>query len=577
MHTADLTVLAAYFVTMIGVGMVYARHMKSLDLYFAGGKQLPWWIGGVSFVMSYVSALSIVVYAGLGYEFGAVALSIYWTTVPATLLITWLLARRWRRAGIITPVEFLETRFSPAIRQVFAWSGIPLKIVDEGLKIVAIGIFVSTGLHISPYAAMSVVAIITLVYTVLGGLWAAVITDFVQFVLVTTAIVLLVPLAWHAAGGWSAFAAGVPQGFFRPTAARYGWTYVGAFMVLSSLSLAGNWSLIQKFYAARTERDCRGTGWLATLLFFLLPPLWILTGMLARAFIPFGRFDPQTIYARVGMALLPPGMFGLVVAALFAATMSVLASGYNVVAAVLTVDVHQRWVRPQATQRELVVVGRILTALAAVATLGIALAVTYFHWTVFNTMVAAFGFFLPPTVLPMLAGLLSRRLSTAGALAGFFAGIGSGLVFLGYLAFLKPSNLSAFQSLSIVIPAFFTTLVLVIAARFFPARGEARERAESFFVRLNRPSHAPAGDLPSPAPIAGTVIAIMGVVLLVLSSGFLPFPRNFLTLGTGATFALLGVVMLKSSRHAGGRPRESASQPATTPAAFTSSGKNNDS
>jgi SSS family solute:Na+ symporter len=554
MHAADLTVLAAYFLTMLGVGIVYAPHMKSLDLYFAGGKQLPWWIGGVSFVMSYVSALSIVVYAGLGYEYGVVALTIYWTTVPATLLITWLLARRWRRAGIITPVEFLETRFSPAIRQVFAWSGIPLKLLDEGLKIVAIGIFVSTGLGISPFAAMSVVAVITLVYTVLGGLWAAVITDFVQFVLVTTAIVLLVPLAWHAAGGWHGLRAAVPPGFFHPTTARYSWSYVGAFLVLSGLSLAGNWSLIQKFYAAHTERDCRGTGWLASLLFFLLPPLWILTGMLARAFIPFRHFDPQTIYAREGMALLPSGMFGLVVAALFAATMSVLASGYNVVAAVLTVDVHQRWVHPQADRRELMRVGRILTAVGAVGTLAIALSVTYFHWTIFNTMVTAFGFFLPPTVLPMLAGLLSRRLSTSGALAGFFAGIASGLVFLVALAIRKPSSLGEFQAMSIVIPAFITTLVL-FAARYFPVSGEARDRAERFFARLSQPSQIPAGDILGPAPIAGSVIAVMGVVLVLMSSGFLPFPRNFLTMGTGGVFVLIGTAMIKFRRQmAGERP-----------------------
>jgi Na+/proline symporter len=567
MRAADLTVLAAYFLTMLGVGLVYAPHMKSLDLYFAGGKQLPWWIGGVSFVMSYVSALSIVVYAGLGYADGAVALAIYWTTVPATLLITWLLARRWRRAGIITPVEFLEARFSPAIRQVFAWSGIPLKILDEGLKIVAIGIFVSTGLGISPFAAMSVVAVITLVYTVLGGLWAAVITDFVQFVLVTTAIILLAPLAWHAAGGWPGLAAAVPPGFFHPTTARYHWSYLGAFLVLSVLSLAGNWSLIQKFYAARTERDCRRTGWLASLLFFLLPPLWILTGMLARAFIPFGRFDPQTIYARVGMRLLPPGMFGLVVAALFAATMSVLASGYNVVAAVLTVDVHQRWVHPQAGWRELMWVGRILTAVGAVGTLAIALTVTYFHWTIFNTMVTAFGFFLPPTVLPMLAGLLSRRLSAGGALAGFFAGIASGLVFLLDLAVRKPTNVGEFQAISIVVPTVITTLVLFIAARYFPVAGEARERAERFFARLSQPSRIPAGEIPSPAPIAGTIIAVMGVVLLALSSGFLPFSRNFLTMGTGGAFVLIGAAMIKFRRRAGSERSTVESNSATHPAA----------
>ncbi len=545
MRGADMAVLAAYFVTMIAVGLFYSRRMKSLDLYFAGGKQLSWWLGGVSFLMSYVSALSIVVYAALGYQYGLVALTIYWTTVPGALLTTWLLARRWRRAGVLTPVEFLEARFSPAVRQLFVWSGIPLKVIDEGLKIVAIGIFVATGMKVPPLIAMIAVGTITLVYTVLGGLWAVVVTDFVQFILVTTGIILLVPLTLRAAGGWQHFIMAIPEGFFHPVHVPYSWSYVGAFLVLSALSLAGNWSLIQKFYSARNDRECRGVGWLASALFFLLPPAWILTGMLARAFIPLRGFDPQTVYARVSAALLPPGMLGLVIAALFAATMSVLSSGYNVVAAVLTVDVHQRLIHPGATQRELVLVGRALTGVVAVLALAIALAVTHFHWTIFDTMVAAFGFFLPPTVLPVLAGLLSRRLSAGGALAGFFTGIGLGLAFLFYKWIFRPTNLSVFQAASIVIPAGITALVLVVAAYALPARGEAAERSARFFVRLGRPALSSESQT-SPAPMAGLVIALMGLVLVIVGSGIVTARATVLTLGTGAMLGSIGVAMMKS-------------------------------
>lgn len=85
--------------------------------------------------------------------------------------------------------------------------------------------------------------------------------------------------------------------------------------------------------------------------------------------------------------------------------------------------------------------GRVLTALVALFPLGIALLVTYFHLTIFDTMVAAFAFFLPPTVLPVLAGLLSRRLSSRGALAGFIAGLGAGVAFLVYKWVFKPASL----------------------------------------------------------------------------------------------------------------------------------------
>ena len=558
MRVADAIVLVVYFTTMIAVGAGYSRHMRSAEMYFAGGKQLPWWIGGVSFVMSYVSALSIVVYAGLGYQYGVVALTLYWTTVPASFLTTWLLARRWRRTGIITPTEFLERRFSPLIRQLFVWSGVPLKIIDESLKIVAIGVFVSAGLGLSAQTAMLIVGLTILIYAVLGGLWAVVVTDFVQFVLVTGAILLLLPLTFHAAGGWHHLAARVPSQFFAPARAPYGWSYVAAFLVLSTLSLAGNWSLIQKFYSARSDGEAVRVGWLATVIFLLLPPVWITTGMLARGYIP-SIADPQSVYAHLSSVLLPAGMLGLIVAALFAATMSVLSSGYNVMSAVLTLDVYQRLFRPTADQKELVRVGRVFTAVLALIVLALALTVTHFHWTIFDTMVAAFGFFLPPTVLPMLAGLLSRTLSTAGALAGFVAGIAIGLAFVVYRWFEHPPNAGAFQALSIVVPAVLTAAVLVVAAKFFPARGEEAARANHFSSGLMRSSEESGPSSLSPAPIAGLVIAVMGTVLLLLALVSMALGRQFSvqSLVMGAVFAAIGLGMIASSRL---RKRDSSTQ-----------------
>jgi hypothetical protein len=187
-----------------------------------------------------------------------------------------------------------------------------------------------------------------------------------------------------------------------------------------------------------------------------------------------------------------------------------------------------------------------LTALVALFPLGIALAVTYFHWTIFDTMVAAFGFFLPPTVLPVLGGLLSRRLSAGGAVAGFTAGISMGLAFLAYKWIFKPANLSSFQAESIVIPAGVTTLVLIVAAHAFPATGEAAERASAFFDRLARPAISTSTSEISPAPVAGLVIGLMGLVLLVIGSGLLT-PRAYtLTLGTGAVLVVTGGIMMGS-------------------------------
>jgi len=514
MRTADTVLLVFYFGLMVGVGFYFARYMKTLDLYFVGGKKLPWWLGGVSFLMSYVSALSIVVYAAMGYTYGLVSVTLYAVSVPACLITTVLFARRWHRAGVSTPVEFLERRFSVGLRQVFAWSGIPLKVIDEGLKIIAVGLFVSKGLGMSLTTAILLTGIIIIVYTALGGLWAVFITDFIQFVLVTTAVLLLLPLSLQQAGGVQSFVARAPDEFFEPLHAPYTGFYLLGFVLLVTLSMSGNWSLVQRFYAARSEKDARRVGWSAAVLFLLLPPVWIVAGMAARVWLPAGwaeHNDPQYVYAEISRLLLPPGLLGLIVAALFAASMSVLSAGYNVIASVLTVDVYQRHIRPQASQRRLLVVGKILTAAVGLTAMAVAGLVLHFRWTIFDTMVAAFGFFLPPTVLPVLAGLVWPRITSRGALVGFLTGLVSGAAFLGARAYLPASYSYPMQTVSI-----WVSSAVVVLAMFLASGKQAPERARiaEFYRSLAQPAApAPVAVLPEPFFISGVVLLLLGLVL----------------------------------------------------------------
>ena len=177
-------------------------------------------------------------------------------------------------------------------------------------------------------------------------------------------------------------------------------------------------------------------------------------------------------------------------AALFAPTMSALSSGYNVIASILTVDVYQRLIRPQASQKELVRVGRVLTAIIALVVLGLALVVTYFHWMIFNIMVIVWGLFVPPTVMPVLAGLLTRRLSAKGALTAFAGGMVVGVGLLVYNGLMKPGNAMTFESMTILTAIAITAAILAISAIWFPATGEAADRASKFFATLRTSVHS---------------------------------------------------------------------------------------
>ena len=139
LHTADYWVLAGFFVVMMMIGLVYAARMRNLKDFFGGGRHVPWWLAGVSLYMTTFSAFTFVSYSAIAYRDGFVAVTVWWFSIPGCLLSAYFLARRWRRAATTSPVEYLETRFSPFLRQCFSWFGVPLIVLDDALKLFVIG------------------------------------------------------------------------------------------------------------------------------------------------------------------------------------------------------------------------------------------------------------------------------------------------------------------------------------------------------------------------------------------------------------------------------------------------------
>ena len=184
--------------------------------------------------------------------------------MPATLVSVLFFARRWRRARIDSPVEYLETRYGPALRQLFAWHGIPVKIVDDSLKIIAIGTFLSVGLGLDLDRSMVASLIITLLYTLLGGLWAVAVTTFIQFIILAAAVLILLPLALaNVSGGLSGFLHNSPAGFFHLSSPQYDWKYLTAVTLMYCIGFSSTqWPLIRNYFCVPREKDAWKMGWL---------------------------------------------------------------------------------------------------------------------------------------------------------------------------------------------------------------------------------------------------------------------------------------------------------------------------
>lgn len=565
LQTADQIVIIGYFVLLTLVGLYFWKRMKQASDFFTGGNRIPWWLAGVSFYMTSFSAFMFVAYSELAYRYGFVAVTLAWSSAVAMAVGTLFLAARWRRARLVSPVEFLETRYNKQIRQILAWAGIPLRVIDDGLKIYATGVFVSVGMGFDLRTSILASGAVMLLYTFMGGLWAVVVTDYLQFIILTLGVLALFPLVFMHFDSASAFVQGVPAGFWSPVGGPLPVVYVVAFYLLILVSYNGNWALAQKFYCVRDEREARKTGWLATALMVAGPPLFILPAMAARVLMPEliePPNSPQYTYAALALRFLPAGLMGLMIAAMFSATMSTLSGDYNVVASVITKDIYQRLFDKAASERRLIVVGRIATlVIGAITTLiGVSLAATA-QKGLFEMMVTLFGLFVGPMLIPMLLGLLVRRVTWRGAAAGIAAGFSSGIALYSYKTFvlarqpgMDPNWLRYhFEAYTILINFAVTGAAILLVTWREKARDDEQTEISAFFARLATPIHASetegAGEAFSPFQLIGWVTVGAGLLLLVAAATQSSGTGRAINLGAGIALGLIGAGFLRLHRN----------------------------
>ena len=565
----DYVMLVGYFVLMLGIGLYFYRYMRGMKVYFTGGNKIPWWLAGVSFYMSSFSAYAFVIYSGLCFKLGWVGVTLFWVMIPATIISVTFFATRWRRARIDSPVEFLESRYSAVVRQLFVWTGLPVGIIDDSLKLIATGTIVHVGMGFSLEASIIACGLIMLAYTFMGGLWAVTVTDFVQFVILAVAVLALFPLSIAKAGGFQSLVAHTPPGFFALTTETYNWYYIVLLVGLYAVAFSStHWHLIQKYFCVPTEKDAKKVGWLVTVLYIIGPPLFFMPAIAARAFmpdIPYLLEHDKEIYPRLCAFLLPVGMLGLIIAAMFSATMGNLSSHFNVRASVLTNDVYRRLVRPHASEKELVTAGRGMTIVVGGLTILMAIALANASaQQLFKYMVSLFGSAVAPLGLPLIVGLVSRRVTPRSVVVAVLLGM---VLALGLFLCLPPSLTICgiiFEQEVVIFAASFVTVMAVMfgMSALWPMTVAESQRAELFHQRLE----TPIGGLPedqaavkhdehvvSPFGIVGVCVACIGILMLCVQpfiSERLPMVLNVIL---GLVLVTIGLLMAWLSKRSSRR------------------------
>ena len=487
----DYLVIGVYFALIIGIGVFYGRKTKSMSQYFGAGKQVPWWLSGTSFFMISFSVMAFVNHTELAYKYGIVSFALSWMAVPAAICSGLLFARRWRRIVTTSPLEYIEERYGSGMRQAMVWFGLPTRLLDNSLRLFAIGVVISAGLGFSFINAIVICVVVVMLFSFLGGLKATIIADFVQLILLMIAVIALPFFAFKAAGGFQDSLQALPLEFWkftRPdtTPTAYTGFYLFSYFLILFLNYSTSWALTQRYYSTKDDKGAVKIGLLVAVLYLIFTPLFYGSGLAAHTLFP-GVENTKDVFGMLGRTLLPVGMLGMLIAALFSATMSTLAGEFNAISAVVTNDFYKRFVAKKASDWHLLVVGRTGMVVSALIILGLTMMWNSMKSTgdLFNLMATVFAIFLPPVALTMLLGMLTPRISAMGGKLALGLGIifGVAAFAMGGVELFAGLNLRAVYVLT-PISCCGTLIVMALGSIIKPDKGERREQVLQFFKKV---------------------------------------------------------------------------------------------
>jgi len=422
MAVIDYIVMALYLAGILAVGFVLSKKVKSSGDLFAAGGRSPWWASGLSAFMTMFSAGTFVVWGGIAYERGLVAVSINLCYGVAALAAGYLLAGRWKNLGIDSPAEYVTLRFGKPALHLYTWTMLVYRMVGVSVALYALAkIMVAlmplgegvpfrdpvTG-NLALHWAVLLFGLVVVLYTMVGGLWAVLMTDVLQFIVLTLAVLFVSTLILFKAGDAGASVQQIPENFLNLTSGEYGMLFLAGWTAIHFFMIGAEWAYVQRYLCVEDERAAKKATYLFAVLYLVSPFLWFLPPMVFRVLEP--GLDKEQAYILACQSVLPVGMVGLMAAAMFSATASSVSSQLNVFAGVLTQDIYKRLLRPNSTEQELVSIGRIITALLGLVLIGIALLVPLMGGAE-GVIVALTSLIVTPLLAPSVWGLLRKNIS----------------------------------------------------------------------------------------------------------------------------------------------------------------------
>lgn len=407
----DTSVIVIFSVFIMLVGFSFSRTGRNLKSFFAAGESVPWFIGGLSLFMSFFSAGTFVAWGSIAYKYGWVAVTIQWTMCIGGLVTGLYLAPKWKATGNLTAAEFIRERLGTGVQQSYIYIFMIVSLLIKGSVLYSVARLVSSSLGFPLMPSTVVLGLLMIAYTAVGGLWAVMVTDILQFVILTAAVLIIIPLAFDAAGGVDRFLHFSPEGFFDVVNGEYSWGFIFAFALYHIFYIGGNWTFVQRYTSVDTPKSASKVAYLFAGLYIISPVLWMLPPMLYKLIDPsLQGTDTENAYLLVCKHVLPAGLMGLILTGMYFSTSASANTALNVVSAVFTNDIYKGRINPGASDKKLMSVARLSSWCFGLGMIAIALIVPYIGGIVeFTLSIAAITG--GPLLAPPIWSLFSKRLT----------------------------------------------------------------------------------------------------------------------------------------------------------------------
>lgn len=541
----DYIIIGFYLVFMLAIGLVFRRMSKDTSDYFRAGGAMPWWLTGTSAWIFSFTAWTFTGAAGKVYESGLLVLCVFYSTILGLLVAFGVTCLRFRRMRVITWMEAVRLRYGPFTEQFYTWIKLPLLLLFSGVALNAIGVFMSAVFHLPMETMLIILGAVVTIVAFAGGSWAVLASDFVQAFLIVTITICtaIMTLAHDQIGGLGGLLDKVPK-------AHLNWTELARpeliiVWVIATLWLKfsdeNNMERATMYLMTRSDKDARRMVLIPLIGTLLGPLIWFIPSMAATILHPNLAADypnlkqpHEAAFLSVAMDVMPQGLLGLLLSAMLGATVTSMDAGLNKNVGIAIRSLYKPVFVPHATEKHLLVAGKICTLIFGVIIILVALTVNKFRDTnLFDFVNQLAANLLMPLALPLIYGLFYKRTPGWSAWStGLVAGLASWLlgtyitpeIFQQWMGWTTPLNGDEKTYLKLAITTIGGTVIIgsawyFMTSLFYKAAPAAeQERIEDFFTNLHTPvdKHGVEGVQTAIYKLLGALCMVYGGFILLL-------------------------------------------------------------